>query len=162
MTSRRPRLADSVALDFDWIDEGKVVACRYPTSPELLAELRALGVGLIINLTERAHPAADLAQHGFRQLQLPVVDFAAPTPQQIDRAVSAISAAADAGEVVAVHCAAGLGRAGTIAACYLVQGGLTADEAITEVRRRRPGSVEAPEQERAVSAYALRMSRGDS
>ena len=146
-----------MAFDFSWIEEGKVAACRYPASPGDLAELRAQGVALLINLTERMHLSHELAPHGLRQLHLPVRDFAAPSMHQIRCALAAIDEALAAGDAVAVHCAAGLGRTGTILACYLVQGGSSPNEAIAFVRRLRPGSVEAPEQERAVTAFAAEL-----
>ena len=55
---------------------------------------------------------------------------------------------------VAVHCAAGLGRTGTVLAAWFVTQGLSAQNAIARVRRLRPGSVETEEQERAVEEFA--------
>jgi protein tyrosine/serine phosphatase len=54
---------------------------------------------------------------------------------------------------VAVHCGAGLGRTGTILACYLVSQGSTAKEATQQVRTKRPGSIETLAQEAVVEAY---------
>ena len=54
---------------------------------------------------------------------------------------------------VGVHCGAGMGRTGTFLAAYLVSQGMTAHDAIAEVRRLRPGSIETPAQERAVAQY---------
>lgn len=43
-------------------------------------------------------------------------------------------------------------------ACYLAQARqLSGDEAIREIRRLRPGSIETPEQERAVMAFCRRL-----
>ncbi len=54
---------------------------------------------------------------------------------------------------VAVHCIAGLGRTGTILACYLVGQGISAEEAITTIRKWRPGSIEISEQEAVIYEY---------
>lgn len=62
---------------------------------------------------------------------------------------------------VAVACMGGVGRSGTVAACALVAGGLTPDEAIATVRAvRHPTAVETAEQERFVRSFAARVQAG--
>jgi len=53
-----------------------------------------------------------------------------------------------------VHCLAGLGRTGTVAACLLVTRGRTAGESIAAVRAVRPGSVQSQAQADFVEAFA--------
>src|SRR5205823_2071865 len=81
-----------------------------------------------------------------------------PALEQVAQAVAAIDHFLDNGRAVAVHCGAGLGRTGTILACYLAAQGLSSDEALATVRAQQPGSVETPEQE-AVSSCATRNTR---
>jgi hypothetical protein len=52
----------------------------------------------------------------------------------------------DGGGRVIVHCRAGLGRTGMLAASLLARSGLAADEALAAVRRARPGTVETEAQ----------------
>jgi atypical dual specificity phosphatase len=87
---------------------------------------------------------------------LPVPDFHAPTPQQLAIGVAAVVSSVSAGERVAIHCAAGLGRSGTVAACYLVELGLDWSTAVENIRAARPGAIETAEQLAAVAAYANR------
>lgn len=60
----------------------------------------------------------------------PLADFAPVLDDLVDRVV--------AGRRVIVHCAAGIGRAGTTAVAVLVSLGLPLDDALERVRRHRP------------------------
>ena len=84
---------------------------------------------------------------------IPVIDYTAPTLQQVKQAVAMISSCLDRNMPVAVHCVAGLGRTGTILACYLVAMEMPANNAIIVIREWRPGSIEIPEQEAVVYEY---------
>jgi atypical dual specificity phosphatase len=68
-------------------------------------------------------------------------DFTAPTLKPVEQAPTMIHFYLEKNMPVAVHCIAGLGRTGTILACFLVREGMSADEAITAIRRWRPGSI---------------------
>ena len=57
-------------------------------------------------------------------------------------------------ESVMVHCAAGMGRAGTILACYFVKyKKYPAKDAIKKIRDERPGSIQSEVQELAIGFY---------
>lgn len=137
-----------------WIVPDQLLACSYPRRRRLRQALHAHGVATVINLHIRPHPRPHRESSGIRELHLPVPDFAAPTPEQLNEGVLAIRAAIDRGERVAVHCGAGLGRTGTLVACFLVSTGLDPAAAIAEVRRLRPGSIETRGQEQAVHRFA--------
>jgi atypical dual specificity phosphatase len=143
-----------------WVTPG-VLGCSYPRTDRALAALSGQGVRLLVNLHGRPHDPARLKRHGLREVHLPVKDFSAPSPEQIERGVGAILEAMAAGEAAAVHCGGGLGRTGTLLACYLLTSseGLGAEGALRRVRALRPGSVETPAQLRAVRAWAGRRAR---
>ena len=82
------------------------------------------------------------------------------TADDIRAALGVIESAHEAGRPVAVHCAAGLGRTGTVMAAWLVTQGLDADAAIARIRELRPGSIETDEQEEAVRDFARSLSDG--
>lgn len=62
---------------------------------------------------------------------------------------------------VAIACMGGVGRSGTVAACALVDGGMSPAAAIATVRAvRHPTAVETVAQERFVSAFAAAQASG--
>ena len=75
-----------------------------------------------------------------RSVWWPVPDLHAPPLESARSLVAEIARRLDAGEGVLVHCGAGMGRAGTIAAAVLMHYGLTLDQALEAVGTARPGA----------------------
>jgi predicted protein tyrosine phosphatase len=57
------------------------------------------------------------------------------------------------GSNVLVHCKGGLGRSGMVASLILMELGMDPEEAISQVRRQRPGAIQTREQEAYVRGY---------
>jgi atypical dual specificity phosphatase len=136
-------------VSLSWVTPN-VGGCAYPVDDATLDALANAGVDVLVNLHERALPAR------VRSVHIPCPDFSVP---DCALAVDAIVREVADGRRVAVNCGAGMGRTGTVLAAYLVHEGRTSDDAIAEVRRLRPGSIETVEQEAAVAAYALELAR---
>lgn len=134
-----------------WIVEGQIVAMGMPW-PEDLDDLQRSGVRGVLSLTERVPEG--LPRPGLDHLHLPVPDFTPPSQAQLAEAVAFIDRVHGTGGAAAVHCGAGLGRTGTVVAAWFVRHGWTSADAMREVRRKRPGSVETREQEDAVRRFA--------
>ncbi len=137
-----------------WILPGRLAGMAHPgQSDAVLDGLREAGIGAIVTLTQRALSGEAVNKFGFEYLHLPVKDFCAPAPGQVERFVRFCDEQTAAGRAVAVHCRAGIGRTGVMLACYLVHLGEEPRAAIRKVRKVRPGALESAEQENAVYEF---------
>jgi protein-tyrosine phosphatase len=73
-----------------------------------------------------------------RAIWRPIHDMHAPPPELADHLLAELHARIEAGDGLLVHCGAGIGRAGTMAAALLVSGGVPLDQALQVVRANRP------------------------
>jgi len=138
---------------FSWLIEQRLAGMAAPRGAETFTALHERGVRAVMSLTEWPLPDGLFARYGLHTSHLPLADFTAPTVEQAATAVGTINRFLVANEPVVVHCEGGMGRTGTILACYLVSQGATAADAVAEIRTRRPGSIETAEQEASVAAY---------
>jgi atypical dual specificity phosphatase len=143
--------------NFTWINKPFLAAMAHPEDVEDLLWLRAQGIELLVSLSEEPPRRDWINEAGLMRIHVPVVDMTAPTQEQLDQILSSIKRANERNMGVVVHCSAGLGRTGTVLACYFVQQGMSAKNAIARVRRMRPGSIETDDQSDAVIEYASRQ-----
>ncbi len=81
----------------------------------------------------RAQPTSRVVWH-------PIPDLHAPTLDEFEPVLTGLVDRVVAGERLIVHCAAGIGRAGTVAVAMLVSLAVPLDEALDHVRRHRPAA----------------------
>jgi len=138
--------------NFSWLIEEKLAGSGMPTSFDEVDWILKQGIKSIVTMTENALPPQWVDDIGY--LHVPTPDFTAPDMEKIDLAVEFIHQNLTDNQAVMVHCAAGLGRAGTILACYFVKyKKFSAKEAITKIRKERPGSIQSETQELAITFY---------
>ena len=148
-------------MNFGWVLENELGGSQGPVSLQDLFFLYNQGVRAVIRMEERTIPADTGGYVDIIDLFVPVRDFTPPSQEQIKQMVDFIEEqAVRNGRPVAVSCYAGIGRTGTVLACYLVRRGSAPADAINEVRRLRPGSIQTPEQEAAVCEYARSIADG--
>ena len=144
---------------FYWVINGQLAGCSRPGAHGAsiasdLTVLREQGIESVLTLTETPVLAHELEAAGLDALHLPVDDFHAPTTQQMLQALEYIDASLAENMPVAVHCLAGQGRTGTILAAWLLRSGLSADDAISEIRALTPGAIESVPQVEALRRWA--------
>lgn len=146
--------------NFSWLIENNLAGCGMPTSFEEMNWIRNQGVKSIVTMTEESLPNSWLDE--IEYLHIPTEDLTAPDLEKIDSAVDYIDERIKNKEPVMVHCAAGIGRTGTILASYLIKyQKMTAKDAIEKLRNERPGSVQSDVQEMAVSMYEKYLKHKD-
>ncbi|VIO94021.1 Uncharacterized protein BM_BM2274 [Brugia malayi] len=124
-----------------------VVENGYPYhAPEVYFDyFRTHNISTIIRLNKRMYDAKRFLDAGFEHVDLFFVDGSVPSDEIVERFINVVDSAKGG---VAVHCKAGLGRTGTLIACWLMKEyGVTAAESIAWLRICRPGSVIGPQQE---------------
>jgi len=72
------------------------------------------------------------------RIWFPIHDLHAPTLERALPLLDELERRVRVGEHLLVHCAAGIGRAGTIAACLLIRLGMDAPTALAHVAAHRP------------------------
>ncbi|TBU48279.1 ATP dependent DNA ligase [Dichomitus squalens] len=139
------------------------------STPRDAADIEALasphlGIRHVLTLTEDT-PLSPLwfARKNIRNTFLPVPNYRPPTIEQMDLILRMLEE--ERNTPMLIHCGGGKGRAGTVAACYLVAYGfakpdsirtepaMSAKDAIAALRAIRPGSIETQQQEEFVAKY---------
>lgn len=177
-----PRTSETHPLDIDAFPcgggmlgmslcPGKKAASAFgrPWSRDLAADIRAIAAwrpAAVVTLVEGTeldrlavpHLGEAVEGAGIDWHHLPIVDVGVPDARFERRwtyAGHVLRRMLRSGRRVLLHCRAGLGRTGTVAARLAVEFGAAPEEALRWVRAVRPGTVETPEQE----AYVLRQRR---
>lgn len=155
-TVDEPLTSTSALVRFSWVEPEVLAAMGYPRDLDAVA---ATGVVTLVSLTEVPPDPDAVATAGMAHVHIPIQDYTAPTLQQMLVFVETVEDGIDAGEPVGVHCAAGLGRSGTMAAAWFISQGMSADEALATIRELRPGSVETLAQEQVLEEFAALYQR---
>eukprot|EP00043_Microstomoeca_roanoka_P030285 m.25670 g.25670 ORF g.25670 m.25670 type:complete len:624 (+) comp9902_c0_seq1:127-1998(+) len=138
--------------DFNWIVDGKFISMSSPYDEtygwpswtrfcveDYISYFKAHNVTAVVRLNEPMYNRPKFTSQGFKHYEMCFRDGTNPPDHILQRFLKACEEAKGA---IAVHCTAGLGRTGTMVACYIMKHyHLTAAETIAWLRVARPGSV---------------------
>ena len=138
--------------NFSWLIEGKLAGSAIPTSKDEVKWMEDEGVKSIVTIREE--PLDEDWVKNMNYLHVHSNDMGVPDFSDLVFSVDFIHSRITNNEPVMVHCLAGLGRTGTILACYLIKyEKMSAEDAITHVREKRHGSIQSFVQEEMIFQY---------
>ena len=143
--------------NFSWLIEGKLAGSAIPTSKDEIKWLQEQGVKSIVTIREI--PLDDEWVDEMKYLHVLSDDMGVPSFDDLKNSVEYVRERIQNNEPVMVHCLAGLGRTGTILACYLIKyEKMSAENAIQHVREKRHGSIQSFVQEEMIFQYEKALS----
>ncbi|WP_140634891.1 ATP-binding cassette domain-containing protein [Methylibium rhizosphaerae] len=151
---------------FAWLLPGRLAGTPWPglVQPPAydLDLLQRVGVTRLISVADRPFRADLAAPHGIEVEHEPMVYMQPPGIEQAISLCLRIDASLARGDVIAVHCRAGLGRTGTTLAAYWLwqrEGRLGGEQCLEQVRRCHPGWVQSQAQIDFLHAFAPAVAR---
>ncbi|XP_029643818.1 dual specificity protein phosphatase 23 isoform X3 [Octopus sinensis] len=148
------QIIPKIPKNFSWVVDGFLAALGFPNEAANMMYLVKHGIKYLISLTAELTPSLQGFEDKLVWSQIKIKDFSPPTLQQVDEFLKVVEKARSENSAVAIHCAHGKGRTGTMIACYLIKyHNQTASEALRNIRESRPGSVETFQQEELIYMF---------
>jgi atypical dual specificity phosphatase len=137
---------------FSYVVDGLLAGMGRPTQHGHMQFLCDNGFRYLVTLTlNKPRTIQEYPGNGLQWVHIPIQDETPPSLDQIKTFVALVDKAKQEKTSVAVHCAWGRGRTGTMLACYLAKiNKFSLNAAIEEIRRLRPGSVDTDKQKNAI------------
>jgi len=144
--------------NFLWLKKGRLAGTP---KPGILADLdydmtaiKRVGITTLVNLMEQRFSKKTLDKYGIKGIHFPIKDMSVPPIEDAKKFCKQMEDLMASGEILALHCKAGLGRTGTMLASILIWEGMTALEALEKVRCIEPRWVQSEEQLEFLTEFA--------
>ena len=138
--------------NFSWLIENKLAGSAIPTSIDEIKWIQEQGIKSIVTIREEPLDEDWISEMNY--LHVLSDDMGVPSFDDLKTSVDYVHEKIQNNEPVMVHCLAGLGRTGTILACYLIKyEKMSAEDAIQHVREKRHGSIQSFVQEELIFQY---------
>ena len=133
-----------------WVEPGRLLVGEFPGSRsradtmDRLKQVLAAGITQFVDLTDATElpsyeallPFATPSGRRVQYMRESIPDHGVPVSAvTMERIVATLRNALDAGEVVYLHCRAGIGRSAMVAACYFVERGMSAEAALEALQK---------------------------
>ena len=147
-----PKLTGIPLLQYSRVTDALFVGPQFRENGK--GTLARAGITHIVNMRSEF----DDAKHGltkgrcgtYHYCHLPTIDDEPISSPHIARGIQFIDSAIDSDGKVYIHCSAGVGRAPSMAAAYLISKGYCANDALDLIRRARPFIRPTPKQIQAL------------
>lgn len=96
-----------------------------------------------VRVCESSYNPSKIIENGMKFHDLEYSDGLCPPPVIISEWKKIISDSVKSKTNIAIHCIAGLGRAPQLVCTYLIDTGMTCDDAVTLIRNKRRGAINA-------------------
>lgn len=157
---RRPALSENRGpYGFHWMRPGQLAGTPMPgvvrAVDDDLKALRRVEVNVLVTLTLKPLDSDLLETFHLEAIHFPIIDMHPPTVEAAAELCSLIEERLQAGDVIAFHCQAGIGRTGTMLAAYEIFQGMSAEDAFRAARNVHPRWIQSRSQREFLTEFEL-------
>ena len=141
---------DNLPRNFSWFRLNKIAGSACPDSELELISLVGVGINHVVTLSnEKMPPSCIKSYKKLKWTWIPIPDFRGATLRDYEKFFNVVENGPN--DSILVHCRMGNGRTGMLLAAYgMKYEGMSAKQAIKNVRSLRPNSIEDLNQEQSL------------